>query len=82
MPIVANGTGVPVLDAAALREELSYQLTHAVLWQQSVEHMLASGVSAFVEFGPGQVLCGLVKRMAPEAMVRNVGEDELLRGET
>jgi [acyl-carrier-protein] S-malonyltransferase len=79
-PIVANGTGVPVFDAAALREELSYQLTHAVLWQQSVGHMLASGVSAFVEFGPGQVLSGLVKRMAPEALVRNVGEDELLRG--
>jgi len=82
VPIVANGTGMPVCDAAALREELSYQLTHAVLWQQSVEHMLASGVSAFVEFGPGQVLSGLVKRVAPAAMVRNAGEDDLLRAET
>jgi len=81
VPIVANGTGMPVCDAPALREELSYQLTHAVLWQQSVEHMLTSGVTAFLEFGPGQVLSGLVKRVAPTAMVRNVGEDDLLRGE-
>lgn len=78
VPIVANGTGMPVCDAAALREELSYQLTHAVLWQQSVEHMLAAGVGVFVEFGPGQVLSGLVKRAAPAAAVRNVGEGEIL----
>jgi [acyl-carrier-protein] S-malonyltransferase len=78
VPIVANGTGMPVCDAAGLRQELSYQLTHAVLWQPSVEHMLAAGVAVFVEFGPGQVLSGLVKRMAPTATVRNIGEDELL----
>jgi [acyl-carrier-protein] S-malonyltransferase len=76
--IVANGTGMPVDDAESLRAELSFQLTHPVLWQQSVEHMLASGVSTFVEFGPGQVLSGLVKRTAPAAMVRNAGEDEIL----
>jgi [acyl-carrier-protein] S-malonyltransferase len=79
VPIVANGTGMPVADAATLRKELSYQLTHAVLWQQSVEHMLTSGVTSFVEFGPGQVLSGLVRRMAPAAVIRNVGEDELLQ---
>jgi len=82
VPIVANGTAMLVCGAAALREELSYQLTHAVLWQQSVEHMLTAGVAAFVEFGPGQVLSGLVKRMAPAAVVRNIGEDELLQAQT
>jgi [acyl-carrier-protein] S-malonyltransferase len=78
VPIVANGTGMPVSDATSLREELSYQLTHPVLWQQSVEHMLNSDVSVFIEFGPGQVLSGLVKRMAPDAVIRNVGEDDIL----
>ncbi len=78
VPIVANGTGMPVLEAPALRQELSYQLTHAVLWQQSVEHMLAAGVRLFVEFGPGQVLSGLVKRTAPAAEIRNLGEGEIL----
>jgi [acyl-carrier-protein] S-malonyltransferase len=43
MPIVANGTGMPIDDATALREELSYQLTHPVLWQQSMECMVSAG---------------------------------------
>jgi len=81
-PIVVNGTGMPLGDAASLREELSYQLTHPVLWQQSIEHMLGSGVSDFVEFGPGQVLSGLVKRMAPDAAIRTMGEDELFGRES
>jgi [acyl-carrier-protein] S-malonyltransferase len=81
-PIVVNGTGKALADAESLREELSYQLTHAVLWQKSVECMLASGVTTFVEVGPGGVLSGLVRRIAPTATVRNVGEDELLPQQT
>lgn len=78
VPLVANGTAKAIGEAALLREELSYQLTHAVLWRQSVECMLTMGVTAFVEFGPGQVLSGLVRRIAPSVPVRAVGERELL----
>ena len=78
VPLVTNGTATAISEASLLREELSYQLTHAVLWRQSVERMLALGVTAFVEFGPGQVLSGLVKRIEPSAAVRTVGERELL----
>ena len=78
VPIIANGTGMPVSDVEGLQKELSYQLTHPVLWQQSVEYMVAEGVNVFVEFGPGQVLSGLVKRMAPAASINSVGEGELL----
>jgi [acyl-carrier-protein] S-malonyltransferase len=77
--IVVNGTGMPIVDAPGLRQELSFQITHPVLWQQSVEYMLSEGVERFIEFGPGQVLSGLVKRMAPGASVVNLGENELLQ---
>jgi [acyl-carrier-protein] S-malonyltransferase len=80
LPLVTNGTAQAISEASLLREELSYQLTHAVLWRQSMERMLALGVTAFVEFGPGQVLSGLVKRIAPSTAVRTVGERELLEG--
>lgn len=78
VPLVTNGTAQAISEASLLREELSYQLTHAVLWRQSVDRMLALGVTTFVEFGPGQVLSGLVKRIAPSADVRTVGERELV----
>lgn len=67
VPVVANGTGLPLTSAPAIREELLYQLVHPVLWQQSVEEMARAGVSTFVEIGPGRVLTGLVKRIAAGA---------------
>jgi [acyl-carrier-protein] S-malonyltransferase len=76
VPIIANGTGEPLASADGLRRELAFQLTHAVQWQRSVEYMMAQNVAAFVEFGPGQVLSGLVRRIAPEARVVIVGESE------
>ena len=79
VPLVANGTATALRDVSALREELAFQLTHTVLWQKSVEYMLAEGVSSFVEFGPGQVLAGLIKRMAPSATIRSIGEGTLLK---
>lgn len=78
VPIVANGTAEFIVEASALRQEMAYQLTHAVLWQQSVERMLADGVSGFVEFGPGQVLSGLIKRMTSSATIQAIGEEDLL----
>jgi [acyl-carrier-protein] S-malonyltransferase len=78
VPIIANGTGEPLTTGGDLREELAYQLTHPVQWQRSVEYMVAKGVSTFVEIGPGEVLAGLVRRIAPEAKTVNVGEAELL----
>jgi [acyl-carrier-protein] S-malonyltransferase len=71
-PVIANGTGLPLSDAAAIREELPYQLTHPVLWQRSVEEMARAGVTTFVEIGPGRVLTGLVKRIVPDAVLINI----------
>jgi [acyl-carrier-protein] S-malonyltransferase len=52
--------------------ELVYQLTHPVRWVQCVEYMAAQGVQTMVEFGPGRVLTGLIKRIAPQVTLRNV----------
>jgi [acyl-carrier-protein] S-malonyltransferase len=67
VPLVANGTGQAITGSEELRRELLYQLTHAVLWQESVELMAKKGVSLFVEMGPGEVLTGLVRRIVPSA---------------
>jgi [acyl-carrier-protein] S-malonyltransferase len=63
-PVYVNITGEPVNSAEAIRESLLKQLTAPVQWTKTVERMAAGGATEFVEVGPGNVLQGLVKRIA------------------
>jgi [acyl-carrier-protein] S-malonyltransferase len=72
VPLMANDRGLPICDAASITEELLFQLTHPVRWVQCVEHMASEGVSSFIEIGPGRVLSGLIKRIAPQAETKNI----------
>jgi [acyl-carrier-protein] S-malonyltransferase len=72
VPIVLNREASAVSDPSTIGEELVTQLTSPVRWQRCVEYLAAQGVTEFVEIGPGRVLTGLVKRIAPEALLRNV----------
>jgi [acyl-carrier-protein] S-malonyltransferase len=74
VPVVANVTAGPVIDAGAIKDELANQITNCVRWQQSVENMIAGGVTGFVEIGHGQVLADLIKRINTEVPVLNVGD--------
>ncbi len=71
-PVIANATARPVWQNRDVKHELEMQLTRPVLWQKSVEYMLSSGVDTFIEFGPGQVLTGLIRRIQPAARLFNV----------
>lgn len=68
-PLLANADASVLDSAEACREELVAHLTTGVDWVRVVETMRAAGVSTFIEVGPGRVLTGLVKRIAPEALV-------------
>jgi len=72
VPFVANATAEAMTDPGAIGEELAYQLTHPVRWVACVEQMAARGVTEFIEIGPGRVLTGLIRRIAPEAATRNI----------
>lgn len=72
IPFVANKTGIATVDAGEIAGELVYQLTHPVRWVQCVEYLAASGVTSVIEFGPGRVLTGLIKRIAPAMELRNL----------
>ena len=54
-------------DPAQIQANLVVQLTAPVRWSQSVQAMWADGAVKFTELGPGKVLQGLVKKIAPEA---------------
>ena len=62
-PVYQNVDAMPHTDPKEIKDNLLRQLTAPVRWTQSVQHMLADGMTEFVECGPGQVLTGLVGRM-------------------
>ena len=72
VPLLTNDRATALTDAETIGEELVFQLTHPVRWVQCVEEMSRRGITNFVEIGPGKVLVGLIKRIAPGAAVRNV----------
>jgi [acyl-carrier-protein] S-malonyltransferase len=73
VPLVGNVSAQPLTTAQALRADLQGQLMQRVRWTESVAWMAAQGVDTFVELGSGSVLTGLVKRIAREATLINLG---------
>ncbi|HEV8488389.1 MAG TPA: ACP S-malonyltransferase [Candidatus Limnocylindrales bacterium] len=66
-PLLANADGHPLTSGEECRGELVDHLTTGVDWVAAIQRMAAGGVTTFVEVGPGRVLTGLIKRIAPEA---------------
>lgn len=65
-PVYQNVDAQPYIIPAMIRQNLINQLTSPVRWTQSVQHMVANGATRFTEVGPGNVLQGLVKKIAKE----------------
>jgi [acyl-carrier-protein] S-malonyltransferase len=57
---------LPAADVATIKKNLIDQLTAPVRWTQSVQKMVSDGAVTFIECGPGKVLQGLVKKIAPQ----------------
>lgn len=62
-----------------LAEVMANQTKSPVYWQETVENMIADGINVFVEIGPGNTLCGLVKKINHEAITMNVENIETLQ---
>jgi len=67
--LLANADARPITTGDGARAELIEHLTAGVDWVAAVEHMAGAGVTTFVEVGPGKVLTGLIKRIAPDAEI-------------
>ncbi|MCU1280479.1 MAG: S-malonyltransferase [bacterium] len=65
VPVVANVNAEPNTDASRVKELLFQQVTGSVRWEQTVQKLLSMGVDEAFEVGPGNVLAGLLKRIAP-----------------
>ncbi len=67
LPFVSNVTAGPLREPAEIKAALARQVCAPVLWERSMRHALAAGVDAVLEPGPGNVLCGLMRRIAKDA---------------
>lgn len=76
IPYVTNVTAEYVNTTEEIRELLRKQVSSSVMWQQSVENMIAKGVDIFVEIGPGKTLAGFMKRINKEVRMVNIGSVE------
>ena len=68
-PIYQNVSAKAETDPETIRENLLRQLTAPVRWTQSVQTMIADGATEFFEFGPGDVLKGMIRKINPNVQV-------------
>jgi [acyl-carrier-protein] S-malonyltransferase len=73
IPVYANVTAEANKDMSVLPDLLVKQLTQPVRWIETIENMIASGITRFIEAGPGKVLSGLVRKINPEVEVIQAG---------
>jgi [acyl-carrier-protein] S-malonyltransferase len=79
-PVISNVTGKPVLTAQEIKQNLVRQVSASVLWEDSMKFILSKGVSNFIEFGPGKVLKGLMRRIDNNAQVVNIEKNTDIEG--
>ncbi|AFV75734.1 malonyl CoA-acyl carrier protein transacylase [Thermus oshimai JL-2] len=75
-PVYSNVTARPEEDPERIKALLLEQITHPVRWVEILKDMEARGLRRFLEFGPGEVLKGLVARTLEGAEALSVGEPE------
>jgi [acyl-carrier-protein] S-malonyltransferase len=62
-PIYQNVTATAITNPEEIKENLKNQLTASVLWTQTMQQMIADGLSSVTEVGPGKVLQALFKKV-------------------
>ncbi len=71
-PVYQNVNALPSTDVEVIKKNLMDQLTAPVRWTQLVQNMVKDGGTSFIECGPGKVLQGLVKKIAPQVEVSSL----------
>jgi [acyl-carrier-protein] S-malonyltransferase len=78
VPLVSNATGSAVRTGDDVRTALLTQIASPVLWVDCVQTLVAEGVTTFLEVGPGRVLAGLVRQVAPDVETFSADSPERL----
>jgi len=72
IPVIGNYRAQPQHKATLIKSNLIRQMYSPVLWDESMRYILDQTVTKFVEFGPGKVLKGLMRKIDPGAVVTSI----------
>jgi [acyl-carrier-protein] S-malonyltransferase len=75
VPFFSCSAAARLHDPRSIAASLAAGITRPVRWTETVGAMTAAGADHFVEVGPGEVLTGLIRRIAPDARTAHVGSD-------
>ncbi|MFH1198856.1 MAG: ACP S-malonyltransferase [Candidatus Omnitrophota bacterium] len=76
VPVICNVTAKPAASALEIKENLIKQVASSVLWEDSMKFAIAQGITNFMEFGPGKVLRGLLRRIDSNVKTINIEKKE------
>lgn len=79
VPVINNVDVASETDPARIRDALARQAASPVRWTETIAKMAADGVTHIVEIGPGKVLSGLTKRIAPDVESLSIGDPAALQ---
>ncbi len=72
IPVMTNVDASATIESSDFRVKMPKQIYSSVHWTQTIQKMASEGVEIFVEIGPGKVLAGLNRKIAPDAKVFNI----------
>ena len=78
IPVITNVDAAETTSGEEFRNKMPRQIHSSVYWMQTIQKMVENGVDTFIEIGPGKVLAGLNKKIAPEMTVFNIYDRESL----
>jgi len=76
IPLISNVDALPKIKPSEIKTALVKQLYSPVLWEDSIRYLLNQGITKFYEIGPGNVLRGLMRKIAPQATVINIEKSQ------
>ncbi|MFC1594302.1 ACP S-malonyltransferase [Candidatus Omnitrophota bacterium] len=71
-PVISNVTAQPQEQPDEIRANLKEQVSHSVMWEDSMRFLVSQGVTKFLEIGPNKVLRGLMRRIDPALKVHTI----------
>jgi [acyl-carrier-protein] S-malonyltransferase len=76
LPVAQNFPGKTVESVADIRKNLVEQIAGSVKWENCVKEFISKGADSVIEFGPGNVLTGLMRRIDRNIQTYNIGTAE------